>query len=304
MTGNIDDNQTSLYEQSSYYNGMIKRSLRYLETGYPIHFTGPSGIGKTTLALHIAKKRERPVMLINGNKDLSTEDLIGAFSGYKRRKLKDNYVRSVHKIEENVSESWSDGRLLEAVKKGYTLVYDEFTRSQPEANNIFLPILEERILPLYGMKQNKSFIKVHPDFSVIFTSNPVEYAGVYETQDALLDRMVTMTLGSLEQEAEITAVINKTSIEREKAEAIVQFMMRIRKLCHSSQDFQGPSLRASIMIADMVKRYDIPVDGSNEDFNQLCFDITWFPLQACIEDKHKHRVKRQLEQESKKITME
>ena len=303
MTDDTETRQTSLYEHSAYYKGIIKRSLRYLDTGYPLHFTGPSGIGKTTLALHIAKQRKRPVMLINGNKDLSTEDFIGAFTGYKRRKLKDNYVRSVHKIEENVTESWSDGRLLEAVKKGYTLVYDEFTRSKPEINNIFLPILEEKILPLYGTKQKRSFIKVHPDFSVIFTSNPVEYAGVYKTQDALLDRMVTLTLGSLEKEAEITAVINKTEIEREKAQAIVEFMMKIRKLCHTSQDFQGPSLRASIMIAELAKRYDIPINGSNEEFNQLCFDITWFPLQACMEDKHKQRAKRQLVQECKKITL-
>ena len=115
--------------------------------------------------------------------------------------------------------------------------------------------------------------------------------------------MVTLTLGSLEKEAEITAVINKTEIEREKAQAIVEFMMKIRKLCHTSQDFQGPSLRASIMIAELAKRYDIPINGSNEEFNQLCFDITWFPLQACMEDKHKQRAKRQLVQECKKITL-
>ncbi|WP_339227024.1 gas vesicle protein GvpN [Oceanobacillus sp. FSL K6-2867] len=303
MTDSTETNQKSLYEQSAYYKGIIKRSLRYLNTGYPLHLTGPSGIGKTTLALHIAKQRKRPVILINGNKELSTEDFIGAFTGYKRRKLKDNYIRSVQKIEESVTESWSDGRLLEAVKKGYTLVYDEFTRSQPEINNIFLPILEERILPLYGTKQKEPFIKVHQNFSAIFTSNPVEYAGVYASQDALLDRMVTLTLGSLDQEAEVTAVVHKTAIEREKAEAIVEFMMKIRKLCDTGQNYQGPSLRASIMIAEFVKQYDIPVDGKNEEFNQLCFDMTWFPLQACIEDKQKQRIKRQLVQECKKITL-
>lgn len=303
MTEQQKEHQTSLYKQSSYYKELIKRSLRYLETGYPLHFTGPTGIGKTTLALHIARERNRPIMLIHGNKDLSTEDLIGSFSGYKRSKLKDNYIRTVQKIEERVTESWSDGRLLEAVKEGYTLVYDEFTRSQPETNNIFLPILEEKILPLYGMKQKKSFFKVHPDFSVIFTSNPVEYAGVYQTQDALLDRMVTLELEPLEQESEITAIVNKTEIERKKAKAIVEFMMKIRKL-GSGEAFQGPSLRATLMIAELVKRYDIPVDGSDEEFNQLCFDMTWFPLQACVEEKHKHRVKRQLLQECRKITLE
>jgi gas vesicle protein GvpN len=304
MTETKAETKKSLYEQSSYYKDLIQRSLRYLETGYPLHFTGPTGIGKTTLATHIAKERDRPVMLIHGNKDLSIKDLIGSFSGYKRSKLKDNYVRTVHKIEEHVTESWTDGRLLEAVKHGYTLVYDEFTRAQPGTNNIFLPILEENILPLYGTKQKKPFINVHPDFAVIFTSNPIEYAGVYQTQDALLDRMVTLELETFESEAEITAVTNKTGIEEEKAKAIVEFMRKARKLCQSGQAFQGPSLRASIMIAELVKRYDIPIDGTNEEFNQLCIDVTWFPLKACVEEKHAHRVKRQLIQECSKITLE
>ncbi|MEC5424507.1 gas vesicle protein GvpN [Virgibacillus sp. C22-A2] len=289
-----------LYDQSTYFKGLIRRSLQYLKTGYPIHFTGPSGIGKTTLAIHIAKQHKRPVMLINGNRDLSNQDLLGAFNGYKSNKVKDNYVRSVYKIEENVTESWSDGRLLEAVKNGYTLVYDEFTRSPPEANNIFLPILEEKILPLYGMKKKNSFIKVHPDFSVIFTSNPVEYAGVYDLQDALLDRMITLPLEHMDQESEAIAVVDKSAVTKAEAEEIVAFMARVRNLCTKKQAYNGPGLRASIMIADLAKRYEIPIDGTNEAFVQLCFDITWFPLQACT-DKSDDRIEKQLLAECKKI---
>ncbi|MCP3026942.1 gas vesicle protein GvpN [Halobacillus sp. A5] len=264
-----------------YFKSLIKRSLRYLATGYPIHFTGPSGVGKTTLALHIAKQRRRPVLLINGNKDLSNEDLIGAYTGYRRKKLNDNFVRTVHKIEENVSEEWVNGRLYEAVKEGYTVVYDEFTRSRPETNNLFLSILEEGILPLYGTKRTESYINVHPDFSVIFTSNPVEYAGVYQSQDALLDRMVTLSLETMDEQAEIAVVMNKTSISERKAEAIVSFVNRVRDLCEDEDKVFSLSLRASIMIAQVVQRYSVKVDGNNEEFQDICLDITLFPLQAC-----------------------
>ncbi|RLL42685.1 gas vesicle protein GvpN [Oceanobacillus piezotolerans] len=298
----IKEQEADVFEAAPNFQDLTKRSLRYLETGYPVHFTGPSGIGKTSLAMYIAKARKKPMMFIQGNKDLTIKDLIGSFSGYQRHKLKDNYVRSVQKIEEKVSESWREGRLLEAVRKGYTLVYDEFTRSRPETNNIFLPVLEERILPLYGAKQKKSFIKVHPDFSVIFTSNPKEYAGVYQSQDALLDRMITMTMEAMDKEVEISAVVNKTSIERNKAEVIVDFIEKVRKLASNKQDSGIPSLRASIMIADMVHRYQLPVDGNNDEFFQLCMDITWFPLKESIGEKEQQRVKRQLERECKSIT--
>ncbi|WP_101841865.1 gas vesicle protein GvpN [Halobacillus sp. Marseille-P3879] len=272
-----------------YFKSLIKRSFRYLSAGYPVHFTGPSGIGKTTLALHIAKQRRRPVLLINGNKDLTNEDLIGAYTGYRRKKLNDNFVRSVHKIEENVSEEWVNGRLYEAVKEGYTVVYDEFTRSQPDTNNLFLSILEEGILPLYGTKRTESYIEVHPDFSVIFTSNPVEYAGVYQSQDALLDRMVTLSLETMDEQAETAVVVNKTSISEQKAEKIVAFVNRVRDLCEEEDKAFSLSLRASIMIAQIVKRYDVKVDGDNEEFKDICLDITHFPLQACGYDSEEVR---------------
>ncbi|WP_404455760.1 gas vesicle protein GvpN [Virgibacillus necropolis] len=288
---------TELYQQSTYYKRLIKRSLRYLSSGYPVHFTGASGIGKTTLALHIARQRDRPVMLLNGNKDLSNQDLIGAFTGYKSNKVKDNFVRTVHKTEESVTESWTDGRLLEAIKNGYTLVYDEFTRSKPEANNIFLPILEERVLPLYGTKRKNSLVKVHPDFAVIFTSNPAEYAGVFQSQDALLDRMITLPLNQMEVESEIKAVVSKTGVSENEAEAIVDFVSKARELCSESY---APGLRASIMIAEMAKRYKVPIDGSNRDFWDLCFDIVWFPLQACS-NKEDSKLISKLKMEFKKI---
>ncbi|MFC3040372.1 gas vesicle protein GvpN [Virgibacillus xinjiangensis] len=293
--------QNQLYEESTYYQGLIDRGLNYLDAGYPVHFTGSSGIGKTTLALHIAKQRKRPVMLIHGNQDLSNEDLIGTYSGYTRSKLKDNYVRSVYKIEENVSESWTDGRLLEAIRKGYTLVYDEFTRSRPETNNIFLPILEEKILPLYGTKQKGTYMKVHPEFSVIFTSNPGEYAGVFSTQDALLDRMVTLPMDSMDTEAEAMAIRSKTDLEQGEAEAIVRFMQKVRGLSSQKEDGNGPGLRACLMIADIASRQGIPIDGNNDDFVRLCLDITWFPLKNSVEEKNHSRVRKQLEQEARKV---
>ncbi|MGP4039148.1 gas vesicle protein GvpN [Gracilibacillus sp. D59] len=303
MTGiNIEEQTKGVFENTPHFQELVKRSLRYLGSGYPVHFTGPPGVGKTALAMHIANKRKRQITLMHGSKDLSIEELIGSFSGYERYKLKDNYIRTVQKIEERVNESWKEGRLLEAVRKGHTLVYDEFTRSKPETNNILLPVLGEGILPLYGTKQKKSFIQVHPDFTVIFTSNPAEYAGVYESQDALLDRMITMAMESMDKEAEIAAVVNKTSIERDKAEAIVNFIEKVRQLAPSKQSGKIPSIRASIMIADMVNRYNIPIDGDNKEFYQLCFDITWFPIKAYGERKQTHRLRKQLEQECQRIS--
>ena len=50
--------------------------------------------------------------------------------------------------EEDMVQRWVDHRLSTACREGYTLVYDEFTRSKPEANNVLLSVLEERLLIL------------------------------------------------------------------------------------------------------------------------------------------------------------
>ncbi|QHE50942.1 gas vesicle protein GvpN [Pontibacillus sp. HMF3514] len=290
------------YDQ--FHQGIMNRSLRYLSIGYPIHFTGPSGVGKTTLAIHIAKQLDRPIMFISGNKEMSNEDLIGAFNGYTRQKTKDNFVRSVYKEEENLSESWNEGRLYEAVKNGYTLVYDEFTRSQPETNNLFLSILEENILPLYGTKRTESYINVHPEFSIIFTSNPSEYAGVFRSQDALLDRMVTIPIENLDQQTEVATVQRKTQISKAEAKAIVSFVNSVRSLCPIKEQVSGLSLRASLKIAEISKRYEIPIQGDHKEFLMLCFDITWFPLQSCVKKSYQEKMKSKLITEIKKVRTE
>ncbi|WP_332698351.1 gas vesicle protein GvpN [Halalkalibacter lacteus] len=266
--------------QDSQTKDLLSRSLQYVQAGYPIHFTGPSGAGKTSLALALAKKRKKPVMLIHGNHELNNKDLIGDFTGYKSKKVVDNYIRSVYKKDESVTETWRDGRLLEAVKNGYTLVYDEFTRSQPTTNNIFLSILEEGILPLYGSKLTEPFVRVHPDFSVIFTSNPDEYAGVYSAQDALLDRLITIFVDYKDIARETTIVSEKVDIEKSEAQAITTLVSTLRQEC---MEDSGPSLRASLMIAKVATEEDIAIDGNDPDFQRLCLDILGHQISRCIE---------------------
>ncbi|MGG3913855.1 gas vesicle protein GvpN [Rossellomorea vietnamensis] len=271
---------------------LLSRSLQYLKAGYPVHFTGPSGAGKTSLALALAKKRKRPVMLMHGNHELNNKDLIGDFTGYTSKKVVDQYVRSVYKKDESVTETWRDGRLLEAVKNGYTLVYDEFTRSQPTTNNIFLSILEEGIIPLYGSKLTEPFIRVHPEFAIIFTSNPAEYAGVYQTQDALLDRLITINVDYKGAEQEAKIVSEKANLVMSEARAITTLISTLRDQC--TNEMNGPSLRASLMIARLAIESDISIDGKDTDFQRLCIDIAAHSISRCIDGENPHEQAEQL----------
>src|SRR5689334_10006272 len=108
------------------------RALRYLQSGYAVHLRGPAGTGKTTMALHLANLIDKPIMLIFGDDQFTSTDLIGSQSGYTQKKLVDNFIHNVLKVEDELKQTWVDSRLTVACREGLTLVYDEFNRSRPE----------------------------------------------------------------------------------------------------------------------------------------------------------------------------
>ena len=84
------------------------RALRYLQSGFAVHLRGPAGTGKTTLALHLADLLARPIMLLFGDDEFKTSDLIGNQSGYTRKKVVDNFIHSVMKVEDELRQNWVD----------------------------------------------------------------------------------------------------------------------------------------------------------------------------------------------------
>jgi len=263
------DLETEEYVVTNYIKNIENRVILYLNNGYPVHLRGLAGVGKTSLALHVAKKIDRPILLICGSEDINSENLIGSYSGVRKYFVEDNFITSVYKKEELVRKSWSDGRLLTACKEGYTVIYDEFTRTTPEINNVFLSILEEKIVDIpYG--NNNAFIKVHPEFRIIFTSNPEEYVGVYRSPNALTDRMITVDMVNLDEDTEKHVIMSRTGMNAEDAQKIVRLSRYIKDKFNES-DYV--SIRGGIMLAKIVKSSKIKMVSTNVIFRQVCKDI-------------------------------
>jgi nitric oxide reductase NorQ protein len=257
---------------SPHIQALTDRALAYLEVGYAIHFAGAPGTGKTTLAFHMASKLGRPVTLIHGDDEFGSSDLVGKDAGYRKSKLVDNYIHSVLKTEEDMNTLWVDNRLTTACANGNTLIYDEFNRSRPEANNVLLSVLEERILNLPSLRRSggEGYLEVHPDFRAIFTSNPEEYAGVHKTQDALMDRLITLNLGNFDRETEIDIGISKSGLAREDAEVIVDI---IRELRGVGVNNHRPTIRATIAIARILAHRQAHAKLDDPVFQWVCHDV-------------------------------
>jgi nitric oxide reductase NorQ protein len=271
MTTVLEPSALPDFVETNYVKDLTDRAICYIGAGFPIHLRGPSGTGKTTLAMHLASKLGRPVVMIHGDEEFTTSDLVGGEHGYRVRKVVDRFISRVLKTEEDMVKRWVDNRLTVACKYGYTLVYDEFTRSRPEANNILLSILQEKLMDLPAARNGEEpYLKVHPAFTAIFTSNPEEYAGVHRSQDALRDRMITMDLDYFDYETEVAVTEAKSKLSRPNVEMIVNI---VRGLRESGKCEFAPTVRGCIMIAKTLKVQKLTPARANKVFMQMCQDI-------------------------------
>ena len=274
------DSDTFLPEPSNgfvttpFVEQIARRALTYLQAGYPIHFAGAAGTGKTTVAFHVAAQLGRPVSLIHGDDDFGSSDLVGQESGYRKHKVIDNYIHSVVKTEEEMKSLWLENRLTTACQNGDTLIYDEFNRSRPEANNPFLSIFSERILNLPKLRRSgNGYLQVHPEFRAIFTSNPEEYAGVHKTQDALMDRLITIQLEHYDRETEIQITIARSGIGLADAGIIVDLVRKLRSVGVSNS---RPTIRACIAIARVLTLRGVHAQPEDSIFQWVCRDVSKF----------------------------
>ena len=248
--------------------GKLKDRVKlWIKTGYPPHIVGPTGCGKTTLALQVAKELGRPAVWINGDEQMTTTDLIGGYSEMESESVRDRFIHNVLLAKDRTKFTWVDNPLTLACKYGYTLVYNEFSRAKPEANNVLLSVLEERILELPTFFGEERYIKVHPDFNIIFTSNSIEYAGVHKPQDALLDRMVDIYMDYYDFDTEVKIVQAHTGVSLREAEKVVKAVRIIRE---KMPEPYKPGTRAEIMTCQGLKAMD---GYSKEDLEQIYMDV-------------------------------
>jgi gas vesicle protein GvpN len=256
---------------------LTARAMTYLDAGYAVHFRGPAGSGKTRTALGLAERIGRPVLLLVGDASFDTAALVGAAAGSRTRRIVDRYVTSVMKVETETAPVWLDRALTVACTEGCTLVYDEFNRAPAAANNVLLPVLEERLLVLPKAPRGEGAIRVHPNFRAIFTSNPEDHAGTEVAQDALLDRLVTLDLDGFDRETEVAIAAARSGLDVVQAARIVDLVRDFR--C-SREWTRRPTLRASVMIARLARTQGLAISAGEERFVELCLDVLASRLKA------------------------
>jgi nitric oxide reductase NorQ protein len=247
---------------------VLERAKIYLKAGLAVHLTGPAGVGKTTLALKLARDLSKSHYLIQGDETFTRNELVGGLYGYYQKVVEDNFISSVTKVERRLTPIWVDNPVAMACQEGGLLVYDEFTRARPETNNVLLGILSEKVLLITDKSGKLALVDVHPGFGLILTSNPQEYVGIHKAQDALMDRLVTIRLNSLDEETEILITAKHNVLTRNQAQKIVRFTREV----HALEKLPHSTTRMSIMIGKIYQA-EFQNRPDKELFIKCCQDI-------------------------------
>lgn len=210
-------------------NGLIARTIGYINVNRNLLFEGDRGVGKNVLTETLAWLYNRPLYEFSSNSQHSNNALLGSqtfeidkedteeekkeitksfFSLSKaiknvlfgKKEIEDLELNNFQKFIFRIL-SKGDGKklkfdrssIIEAFEAGGIIVLDEFNTSLAHVMPIFNSLLDDRrriTVPSYGT------INAHNNFCAIATQNK-DYQGTFESNEATVDRFVPIMFPKL-----------------------------------------------------------------------------------------------------------
>ncbi len=218
-------------------DGELLRALAAAKAGKHILFEGVVGVGKTIIALSIARHLNRSFFRVDGDERYTEHKLTGWFD-------------PPLVIEKGYSwESFIPGPLTQAMLEGAFLFINELNRMPEGTQNVLLPAMDERqiIIPKIGT------IKAKPGFLIIATQNPEEFVGTSRLSEALRDRFVWIRLDYQPENEEILIVEKETNCrDRDTLTVAVRIARETRK---HPDIRRGSSVRGAIDMVDLIRNF-------------------------------------------------
>ncbi len=285
-TQSVEQIQAALHKEYGLVgrDAEVESLVHCVRVGKHVLLEGPVGVGKTFLVSAVAELLGKDVVRVDGDSRYTEQKLTGWFD--PPTVLKKGYGQ----------DSYFDGPLAQALRKGSLLFVNELNRMPEGVQNVLLPALDERRveIPRIGV------LKAKEGFTVIATQNPREFVATSHLSEALLDRFELITLSHQSEQEEREILKGATSFGKKgNAELLEWSVQLVRGTRHSALFKRGASIRAGISVYDIAQS----MGGSWEDFLRAAMiarPTRVEPSEEGLEQGFKHAIESLAEQAKKK----
>ncbi len=205
--------------------------LAAVAAGRDLVLEGPPGTSKSTLLRAITAEWGIPLVLVEGNADLTPSRLVGHHN--PSRVLKEDYS----------ADNFVDGPLLEAMRSGGFLYVEEFNRAPEDTIDTLLTAMAERVIsvPRVGV------VTAAPTFRVVASMNPYDNIGTTRLSTSVHDRMCRLVVDYQDAAAEREIVTRRADPVSAR---VVADAVAVTRATRERDDIrQGSSVRGAIDLA-------------------------------------------------------
>ncbi|MCU0852765.1 MAG: AAA family ATPase [Thermoplasmata archaeon] len=215
----------------------LEKALAAVRSGRHLMIEGPVGVGKTILAVAVAKHLGRPVFRVDGDERYTEQKLSGWFD--PPVVLEKGYV----------PDAFSPGPLTGAMREGGVLFMNEMNRMPEGVQNVLLPAMDEGVIevPKIGT------VRAKPGFVVIGTQNPREFVATTAISEALSDRFELLLL-DYQSEVEELQIVSQ-NLPQVSPEVVSRSTWIVRRTRDHPNIRRGASIRAAMSIAQLASGF-------------------------------------------------
>jgi MoxR-like ATPase len=212
--------------------------LAAVAAGRDIVLEGAPGTSKTTMLKAITAEWGIPLVLVEGNAELTPVKLIGHH--HPARVLREDYS----------ADNFVPGPLVTAMRDGGFLYIEEFNRAPEDTLNTLLMAIGERTIaiPRVGV------VQAQPTFRVVASMNPFDNVGTTRLSSSVHDRLCRLAVGYQDAAAERGIVTLRTELGDVPglAQRLVADAVAVTRATRDHPDVrQGSSVRGAIDVALM-----------------------------------------------------
>lgn len=217
-----------------YYDDTVKQSLvRAVEMNFPALLVGDTGTGKTSIIRELAKQHSKELIRINLTGNTGVDEIVGKYLASEK------------------GTYWVNGLLIEAMNRGWWVVFDEINMALPEVLSKLHSLLDDDRKIMLVEKEGEAIVP-HDDFRFFATMNPPdEYAGTKEMNKALTSRF-PIILNVDYSPNEIDILTERTGVDEKTATDLVMVAREVRKHKEDSKITYTCSTRDLISCADLM----------------------------------------------------